>query len=330
MRKDKARDIARGVLPSTARKSARDNKRNFHAVQRHAQRQANHAIARHLTDVDDDGNLYTDVDLYDDFEAPEVFDGYNAATTKTVGWSSNMKGIVRERRNADKLGPLLAWARATEAKKMKGWSNVDKVNYFKAILPDTVSGRHALDGHLIPALGLETDEFKYGLARWPLPESLTNNERKDRLRSNLTKHLATTKSRRALREFLYETVPVAAHSAPSNNTVTTREQARDENGNLRYILRGERVYDDTVKRFVIAGVNRAYMVDVQIPQMIAASCDDCSFLRNDPLATPAAVNRFVDIIWGAFNQYRRHPYRRFEESDHSYMREVANYVHGDK
>lgn len=289
MQKDKARDIGRGVLPSKARKGARENKRGFHARQRAAQRQAIRSMHATMTVVDEiDGYLYTDPDLYDDFEDPEIFDGYHARTTKSAGWDNTMTEIVRDRRGADKLGPLIHWAEATERQVMQGWSDDDKESYFRSVLPDTLQGRHAL-GHVKDALGI-------GYRRWwrfDRPPAMT----KDEFRGRLTSLLSTKSGRRSLRDFLQETVPVAAHAVESNLKITKQVGAVDENGNPRYgtisspttvylgqpLGRGQRQY--------------RIMVDVEVPKIIKITCDDCRFLRNDPLATPEAVNRFVDIVW---------------------------------
>lgn len=315
MRKDKARDIARGVLPSTARKSARDNKRNFHAKHRHAQRQANHAILRHCSDIDPEtGALYTDPDLFDDFVDPEVFDGYHAATKDpSLGWDdmSQRGEIIISRRNADKLGPLISWATATERNKMSGWSVEDKIAYFKAILPDTLQGRHAL-GHVTDALGLYVDEFLYGGRHTP-PEPIS----KDRFTRNLYRILFNSKARRALRDFIYETVPVAAHAAETNLKINTTVQAVDEEGRPRYIE-----YVNSLTGMV---QRRPHMVNVRVPQTVAVSCDDCTFLRHDPLATTAAVNRFVDMVFDP------RPYWRFRSTSkrnpHPFLREIFSYVY---
>lgn len=315
MRKDKARDIARGVLPSTRRKGARDNKRNYHAKHRHAQRQANHAIERSIATVSDHGTIVADPDLYDDFEDLDTFDGYNAATkVPSIGWDG-WDEILYNRRNGDKLGPLISWARATEKDKMAGWSVEDKHAYFKAVLPDTLQGRHAL-GHVESALDLHTDEFRYGY-RYRRAEPITLEV----FRAALARHLSSTKSRSALREFLHETVPVAAHVTTTNNKVLTRVHAVDENGAFRYLA-----------AHLTPGTpgylpRRPYMVDAYVPQTVAVTCDDCSFLRNDPLATTEAINRFVKIVWDGRPRYGRYsrPKNRPDVS-HDFLTKILNHV----
>ena len=319
MKKDKARDIARGVLPSTARKGARDNKRAYHATHRAEQRRVNHAISRHLTTTRDDGRLCTDPDLFDDFEALDTFDGYHAATKKpSLGWD-DMREIVSSRRGADKLGPLISWATATEKNKMHGWSVEDKLAYFKAVLPDSLQGRHAL-GHVEFALNLSTDPFEYSYRR-NRPASYTKEE----FRADLARHLATTKGRAALRAHILDTVPVAAHTSETNNKFRTSEPAVDENGVRRY---HPATGIDPRTRMVTHYITpRPIMVDVYIPQIVSVTCDDCSFLRNDPLATTEAINRFVKIVW-AGRPVPRFSRRRLPniDPDHGFLHEIVNYV----
>ena len=317
--KDKARDIARGVLPSTRRKGARGDKREFHHRHRSAQRLVLHNMVRSITDVDEDGNFYTDTDLYDDYDGPEVIAGYTAATqVPGPAWDRSMKHIVQRRRDADNLGPLLSWARATEAKKMANWDVEDKINYFRSVLPDTLQGRHAL-GHIETALNLTTDEFEYGFYRY---RQNSDKVTKDNFRANLSRHLRTNKTRAALREAICDIVPVAAHNYYSSLGEFKREQAIDENGAFRWINDDGNAYDPAVdfERYPV-------MVEVWIPQVVVGTCDDCSFLRNDPLATTQAVNRFVDIVWEC--RRRRYSWRRQAlNPDHAFISEVYDYVSG--
>lgn len=318
MKKDKARDIARGVLPSTARRSAREDKRDFHHTHRRAQTQINHEIVRSTTVIDDDGYLYTDPDLFDDFEPRHVIDGYHSRT-KIDGapYDCDMPQIVYNRRNADNLGPLLSWARATERQKMIGWSVYDKYAYFKAVLPASLQGRHAL-GHVEQALDLSNDEFgRFFYYRRPAPAN------KEQFRAALAKLLSTSKGRSVLREFILETVPVAAHTVEAKNKIRSSTQARDESGNIRY--RDAVYYEPSVGRLVISNTKAPLMVDVYIPQIVVTTCDDCSFLRNDPLATTEAVNRFVDIVW-IRKSNTRYSRTMSDTNPHSCFYEVRNYI----
>lgn len=328
MRKDKARDIARGVLPSTARKGARDKKREFHASHRGAQRQAVHRIERSLATISDRGTIVHDPDLYDDFEERYVIDGYSASTKKEgVGWDDlGPNGeIIYDRRAADKLGPLIHWAEATERTKMIDWDDADKIAYFKAILPDSLQGRHAL-GHVKQALRLDDDEFGLRFYR-NSSKPLT----RDDIYNSLTKILANAKARAALRELLYEEIPVAGHAVYSNLKRMEREQARDENGDLVYIQNDVREYDPLTQRFFTVRKAFPKMVDVPHPVAVSTSCEICSFMRHDPLATPAAVKRFVDLLWEnrpRYGRYSRPKNRPNYDSAHDYFREIRDHVVG--
>lgn len=295
MRKDKARDIARGTLPSTARKGARKNKKNFHSRHRAAQRRVNDDILAAMTEVDEDGHIYTDPELFDDYEGRLVYEGYTAATkTEKLSWE-DMPHIVADRRNADKLGPLLRWAQATHDREMSGpgWTNEDKVAYFKAILPDTLQGRHAL-GHVISALDIEPNEFEYG--SWSFRRNY-EPVTKEQFRANLDKILSTSKGRMEFHEARLEIVPVAGHTGEANNLVETTVQAVDENGNPLYFDNyGYRTTNRAHPDYPYRAYSKAPAV-VRVPQTVAETCDTCSFLRNDPLFTTEAVNRFVSIVW---------------------------------
>jgi hypothetical protein len=312
MKSDKPRDIARSVLPSTRRKSARDDKRAYHSKHRAAQRRVNHQIERSLAVFDDEGNISHDPDLFDDFEERTVYDGYNAATKDDgISWD-DMNEIVASRRNGDKLGPLLSWARATHARTMSGpeWTVFDKIAYFKAVLPDTLQGRHAL-GHIKTDLGLYENPHKYSFYRSNYYRDIPTQ---DEFRNALNRLLSTSKGRMDFHDLRLEVIPAAAHAAESNNRVRSTARGVDENGEERYIN-------------VPGWGRRAVWVDVYIPQPIKVTCDICSFLRNDPLATPESVNRFVDIVWRRIkvSHYRFNNDRPLD-ADHTFTLDLRDYV----
>lgn len=327
MRKDKARDIARSVLPSTARKSAREDKRNYKAKHRAQQRRVNDEILRSMNAVDDDGHLYTDPDLFDDFEEPLVYDGYHAQTKKpNIGWD-DMGEIVQSRRDHDKLGPLLRWARATHDRMMAGpeWAVSDKVAYFRAVLPDTLQGRHAL-GHVIQALDLHEDEFYYS---W-LYRSRDNDATRQSFRTGLENILSTSKGRMAFHDFRLETVPVAAHVGETSNKVYTSVQAVDEEGNPLFIHENSEygnLRTTTVEKIGRFARRRPYMVMTYVPQKVSKTCDMCAFLRNDPLFDADAVDKFVGYVWDGVTAGRcRFMSPTVKRSEHRYLIELREYV----
>ena len=86
----KIKDMSRSVLPSTGRRSARDNRRIIHKQQR----------ARELAAV----NAYRR-DTDPDSVTPDIRGTYAPDITQ----------MVRSRRAQDKVGPLIRWAKATIA-----------------------------------------------------------------------------------------------------------------------------------------------------------------------------------------------------------------------
>jgi hypothetical protein len=114
----KVRDMARSVLPSTARAAARKMRRDVH---RAARRDA--AIAAYV-----DGVTPTD-------------------------HRSRMAALVEDRRSADKIAPLVRWAlhhvRVDDALRTAPYR--EQVAHFRKLLPDNTIGRHAV-GHIASAL----------------------------------------------------------------------------------------------------------------------------------------------------------------------------------
>ena len=123
-RREKHRDIARSVLPSTM--GVADKRRFIHKSER--------ARVREF--------LHTE-DVYDGW-VPERIDG---RTKRRVRY------MVRDRRDADKLGPLLRWARhsASTDQNLIDATHEDRLKFFASILPNTLAGRHALT-HIDSAL----------------------------------------------------------------------------------------------------------------------------------------------------------------------------------
>lgn len=319
MKKDKARDVARSVLPSKRRRTAREDKRQFHQANRRNQNQINHDILRSTT-VCEDGEIRTDPELFDDYGPRHVIDGYSARTKKDgATYEFDIGYIVRERRDRDKLGPLLSWARATERHKMVGWSVHDKLAYFKAILPDTLQGRHALS-HIETALDLLTDDT-YGrrYRRWNREPPKT----KEQFTVAVEAILSRPKDERRLHDFIRETVPVAAHATETNNKKRTREVARDENGEIRYSNAGATVFPARENPY---RAKYPLYVDVYVPQVVAVTCDDCSFIRNDPLGTPEAVKRFIDLLWEGRFKFLRYGRGLRTLNPHPFFGDITDFI----
>jgi hypothetical protein len=118
----KRRDIARSVLPSTARKAAR---RKLAAVKRKNRR----AVRSDLRSIGRPRRAEPVVAEYDG--AP-----FNPAAYP----DAEINRTVRRRRDADKLGPVFRWAKATT----RDLPLEDRLPAIRTVLADNLAGRHAL------------------------------------------------------------------------------------------------------------------------------------------------------------------------------------------
>jgi hypothetical protein len=137
----KIKDISRSVLPSTGRRSARDNRRRIHGRQR-ARELA--AVIAYRRDADPEA------------VTPDVRGTYAPDITEMV-WS---------RRAADKVGPLTRWAKATIAADpvLRSAPRAEQVAYFARLMPDNTIGRHAVQ-HIEQALEWEERRARYNTGR---------------------------------------------------------------------------------------------------------------------------------------------------------------------
>lgn len=119
----KARDMARSVLPSKARKRARDERAEIHGRERAHERRLLRAMLR-CSDPDD-------------FECDLGF----AARHR-----GDISGMVYDRRTADKLGPLLHWAeRLIESDPVLSVATpAERAAHFGKIMPSGLIGDHAI------------------------------------------------------------------------------------------------------------------------------------------------------------------------------------------
>jgi hypothetical protein len=142
---EKIKDMSRSVLPSTGRKSARDNRRIIHKRQR-ARELAAITVYRRDTDP---GSVTPDI-------------------RGTYG--SDISQMVCGRRAQDKVGPLIRWAKATIAADpfLRSASRVEQLAYFAGLLPDTTIGRHAVL-HIGQALEWDERRARYNASRPSAP-----------------------------------------------------------------------------------------------------------------------------------------------------------------
>ena len=106
---EKARDMARSVLPSTARKSARQARASIHGRERARLRAELHAL-------------------------------------RVAGDPDDFEEMVDDRRGADKVGPLLAWAERLVARDpvLGAATPEDREAHFRKVLPPGLIGNHAI------------------------------------------------------------------------------------------------------------------------------------------------------------------------------------------
>lgn len=118
---EKARDVARSVLPSTARRAARARRAAIHRRERALERRLLHDLVRSC-DPDD------------------VVDDVGAVRRSELG------RMVADRRAADKVGPLLHWAERTVERDptLAGAPFAVVETRFRAVLPAGLIGEHAL------------------------------------------------------------------------------------------------------------------------------------------------------------------------------------------
>lgn len=116
---DKRRDMARSVLQSTARRSAKA-RRNIH----HAERSVTRAMLHRALTEGDDG--FDDVVDYP--------------------YRSRLAEFVEDRRSKDKVAPLIRWASRTIVvdRHLRDAAPAQQLEYFRRALPNNVIGHHAI------------------------------------------------------------------------------------------------------------------------------------------------------------------------------------------
>lgn len=125
----KVRDMCRSILPATNRKSASEDARR---IKRHNRRMTRQTLDAWRSEIDPD-----------DFEG-HVF-SYDDAPACGSGWDGgNIKAVMWDRRDHDKLGPMLRWAVAITADID---DPVDRRSHMRQILPNNLIGWHAM-GHI--------------------------------------------------------------------------------------------------------------------------------------------------------------------------------------
>lgn len=115
----KRRDMIRSILPSTRRKGAREDLAHIKRSARTATKQALHNFRGSSTDA---------IDLYE--YGNDDLEHYPDARIKDAVW---------DRREGDKVRPIMRWA----VEITKDLPQEQRMDYFRALMPDTTVGRHA-------------------------------------------------------------------------------------------------------------------------------------------------------------------------------------------
>lgn len=118
---EKARDMARSVLPSSRRRGARADRTAAHGRERVRLRAELHALAG--------------------FDDPDDYEG-------ELDWIArrDIAQMVEDRRYGDKIGPLIQWARRTVETDphLREATPLERLDHFRRLLPPNLTGRHAL------------------------------------------------------------------------------------------------------------------------------------------------------------------------------------------
>lgn len=136
--KSKERDMVRSILPSTARKGARDNKRNVNQRHRSSVKQALNQHRDVLSNERFFDHEEFATDSYDEFFDFDV--AYDKICDADHEYRSRIKYVMWYRRDADKVAPIIRWAEA----KVADVRPEDRLSWLRARMPDNLAVRHAI------------------------------------------------------------------------------------------------------------------------------------------------------------------------------------------
>lgn len=146
--KSKERDMVRSILPSSARKSARDRKNAIKRAHRSSVRQT---LRQHRDTLACEMQEDEMFDRVVDFDAPyaELIDADGKC-------DNEIKYAMWDRREADKTRPFERWAVA----QTKGVRLLDRATWLQSKMPDTLAVRHAMS-HVRMLDEFEVDEHRH-------------------------------------------------------------------------------------------------------------------------------------------------------------------------
>lgn len=156
----KRRDMARSVLPSTFGSNARYVRRSIHK----AERRHTCAVLRNAHTADEGFDDHVDYD-----------------------YARSIKEFRQERRDHDKIGPLIRWATSVvrDDPTLRNATLEERLDHFRRVLPDDVIGRHAV-AHLRYVL----DPHRFRSSTWHTRVQAQRAERETRLRAALERIVA--------------------------------------------------------------------------------------------------------------------------------------------
>lgn len=161
--KSKERDMVRSILPSTSRRGARADKRNINKANRSAVRQALHS-GRSAYEMDAN---YPNSEMLDDlvnFDASDV-EIYDSDRH----YARNIKYAMWDRRESDKVAPIIRWAEA----KVADVRPEDRLSWLQARMPDNLAVRHAVSHIKFSDAFPDENPYEYG---WRQSQRLTPEE----------------------------------------------------------------------------------------------------------------------------------------------------------
>lgn len=130
--KSKERDMVRSILPSSSRKSARDDKRNVNQSRRAAVKLA---LRQHRDVLAVENEMDEMYDLVYDFDV-----AYDEICDADARYERDIREAMWERRSADKVAPIIRWAEA----KVQDVRPEDRLSWLQARMPDNLAVRHAI------------------------------------------------------------------------------------------------------------------------------------------------------------------------------------------
>lgn len=178
---EKLKDISRSVLPAT-RRAARKAKKELVTTRRQNRRKVNE-----------------DLNQIRSYE-----DAMDNERELTYYPNAKINELVTERQLADNLGAIYSWAEHLLKTKFRYLNNEQKYFAFKAMLPDSLQGRHAL-GHIRDKFFPSDTRFYFDSDKWHKEYEARVAATRKTLEDNLRKIINTGQDKKYNR-ILKETV----------------------------------------------------------------------------------------------------------------------------